>query len=82
MSFRVESSGGHASAVWASRPTARSEHAFSHLIDADLDTALSADILFGRGDPTDPLVARQWRDIGPEALGSGIQLDRFSEISW
>jgi hypothetical protein len=72
---------GQALAVWTSRPTARPAHTSPHLIDADLDAALSGGFLLSRCDPTDPLVAGQRGDIGPEAFGSGIKLDGFSEIS-
>src|SRR5262245_21340631 len=68
-------------AMWTSRPTARPPHASPHLIDADLDAALSGGFLLRRCDPTDPLVACQRGDISPETLGSGITLDGFSEIS-
>jgi hypothetical protein len=71
---------GQALAVWTSRPTARPAHTSPHLIDADLDAALSGGFLLSRCDPTDPLVAGQRGDIGPEVLGSGIKLDGFSEI--
>ena len=66
--------------VRASGPTTRSAHAAAHLINADLDAALSGGFLLGRSDPTDPLVTCQWRDIRPEVLGPGIELDRLSEI--
>jgi len=73
---------GQVSAVRASGPTARPAHASSHLIDADLDAALPGGFLLGRSDPTDPLVSRQRGDIGPNARGSGVKLDGFSEICW
>jgi hypothetical protein len=69
-----------ASAVRASGPTARPAHASLHLIDANLNAALSGGILLGRSNPTDPLVSRQRGYVGPEVLGSGIKLDGFSEI--
>ena len=69
-----------ASAVGASGPTARPAHASPHLIDADLDAAFPGGFLLGRTDPTDPLVPRQWGDIGPEALGSGVGFDRSPEV--
>ena len=74
--------GVHPSAVRASGPTARPAHASLHLIDADLDAALPGGFLLGRSDPTDPLVSRQRGDIGPNARGSGVKLDGFSEICW
>ncbi len=66
--------------MWASWPTARSAHAFSHLIDADLNATLSGGILLGRDDPTDPLVARQWGDISPEPLGIRVGFDGAPEV--
>ena len=74
--------GVHPSAVRASGPTARPAHASPHLIDADLDAAFPRGFLLGRSDPTDPLVSRQRGDIGPNARGSGVKLDGFSEICW
>jgi len=68
--------------VRTSGPTARPAHASLHLIDADLDAALPGGFLLGRSDPTDPLVSRQRGDIGPNARGSGVKLDGFSEICW
>ena len=67
-------------AVRASGPTAWPAHAAAHLINTDLDAALSGGFLFGRGDPTDPLVTRQRGEIGPEPFGSGIELDGLSKI--
>jgi hypothetical protein len=69
-----------ASAVRASGPTARPAHASPHLIDANLNSALSGGFLLGRSDPTDPLVSRQRGYVGPEVLRSGIKFDGFSEI--
>ena len=67
-------------AMWASGPTARPAHATAHLINSNLDAALSGDFLLGRGNPTDPLVTRQRGNVGPKVLGCGIQLDGLSEI--
>ena len=72
--------GEQASAVRASGPTARPAHASAHLIDADLDAAFPSTFFLDRCDPTDPLVSRQWGDIGPEALGSGVGFDRSPEV--
>ena len=67
-------------AMWASGPTARPAHATAHLINSNLDAALSGDFLLGRGDPTDPFVTSQRSNVGPKVLGCGIQLDGLSEI--
>src|SRR5579864_4797294 len=67
-------------AMWASGPTARPAHASPHLINSNLDAALSGRFLLGRGNPTDPLVTRQRGNVGPKVLGYGIQLDSLSEI--
>jgi hypothetical protein len=67
-------------AVWASRPTAWPAHATAHLINSNLDPALSGGFLLGRGDPTDPFVTSQRSNVGPKVLGCGIQLDGLSEI--
>ena len=64
----------------ASGPAARPAHATAHLIDSNLDAALSGRILLGRGDPTDPFVTSQWSKVGPEVPGLGIRLDGLSEI--
>jgi hypothetical protein len=69
-------------AVRASGPTARPAHASAQLIDADLDAALPSLFFLGRRDPTDPFVSRQWGDIGPEALRSGIGFYGFPDICW
>jgi hypothetical protein len=71
---------GQASAVRASGPTARPAHASAQLIDADLDAAFSSLFFLGRCDPTDPLVSRQWGDIRPDALRSGVGFDGFPEV--
>jgi hypothetical protein len=72
--------GGQPSAVRASGPTARPAHASAHLIDSDLDAAFPGLFFLGRCDPTDPFVSRKWRDIGPEALRSGIGFYGCPEI--
>jgi len=74
--------GEHPSAVRASRPTARPAHTSAQLIDADLDAAFPSLCFLGRRDPTDPFVSRQWGDIGPEALRSGIGFYGFPDICW
>ena len=66
--------------MWASGPTARPAHAAAHLVNSNLDAALSGDFLLGRSNPTDPLVTRQRGNVGPKVLGCGIQLDGLSEI--
>ena len=68
------------SAVWASGPTAGPTHASAHLIDSDLDAALPRVVFLGRSDPTDPLVSRQWGNIGPEALGGDVGFDGSAEV--
>lgn len=67
--------------MWASRPTAWPAHAATHFIDADFDAAFSSRVLFGRRDPTYPLIACQRGKVGPKVSGDGIRLDSFSEIS-
>ena len=79
---RGQKGGGHPSAVRASGPTARPAHASAQLIDADLDAALPSLFFLGRRDPTDPFVSRQWSDIDPEALRSGIGFYGFPDICW
>jgi hypothetical protein len=66
--------------VRASGPTARPAHASPQLIDTDLDAAFSRLFFLGRCDPTDPLVSRQWGDIGPNALRSGVGFNGFPEL--
>ena len=70
----------YASTVWAPWPAARPAHAFMHLIHADSDAAFSGGILLGRGDPTNPFVARQRGEIRPETFDGIVQFDRLSEI--
>jgi hypothetical protein len=79
---RGQKRGGQPSAVRASGPTARPAHASAQLIDADLDAALPSLFFLGRRDPTDPFVSRQWGDIRPEALRSGIGFYGFPDICW
>ena len=76
----ADASLGQVSAVRASGPTARPAHASAQLIDADLDAAFSSLFFLGRCDPTDPLVSRQWGDIRPDALRSGVGFDGFPEV--
>src|SRR5579862_4695796 len=71
---------GRSLAMWASGPTARPAHAAAHLINSNLDAALSGHFLLGRGNPTDPLVTRQRGNVGPQVLGCGIEQDGLSEI--
>ncbi len=77
-------SAGHAlrqaSAVRAAGPTARPAHSSTHLIEADLDAAFPCFLFLGRCDPTDPLVSRQRRDVGPEAYRNGVGLDGSPEV--
>src|SRR5689334_20005330 len=70
------------SAMRASGPTAGPSHAFAHLVDADLDAALSRLFFLGRRDPADPLIPRQRGDFGPEALRLGVGFDGSPEIGW
>jgi hypothetical protein len=69
------------SPVRASGPTARPAHASAQFIDTDLDPAFPSLFFLGRCDPTDPLVSRQWGDIGPKAFRIAVGFDSFSEIS-
>jgi hypothetical protein len=55
-------------------------HASPQLIDANFDAAFPSLFLLGRCDPTDPLVSRQWGDIGPEARSSGVGFDGSPEV--
>jgi hypothetical protein len=64
----------------ASGPTAWPAHASAHLVNSNLDAALLGGFLLGRGDPADPLVARQRGNLGPKVPGGGIQLDGLPEI--
>ena len=66
----------------ASRPTARAAFPRRKLLDGALDSASARRFLLGRDDPTDPFVSRQWGDIGPEALRSGIGFYGYPEIYW
>jgi len=49
----------------APSPTARPTLAFAHLIKADGYAAASGFIFLGTGNPTDPLITREGRDIYP-----------------
>ena len=64
----------------ASGPTAWPAHAGVHLINSNLDAALSGSFLFGRSDPTDPLVTCERGEVGPKPRGCGIELDGLSKI--
>ncbi len=64
----------------ASGPAARPAHAAAHLVNSNLDAALSGGFLLGRGDPTDPFVTGQRGNVGPKVPGCGIQLDGLAEI--
>ena len=66
--------------MWASGPAAGPPHAIAHLIDTDLDATFSSRLLLGRSDPADPLVPRQWGDIGPETHGRDIKFYGAAEI--
>jgi hypothetical protein len=72
--------GEQASPVRATGPAARPAHSSAHLIDADLDAALSSLFFLGRRNPADPLVSCQWRDIGPEPLGIGVGFDSHLKV--
>jgi hypothetical protein len=53
-----------------------------HLIETYFDAALSGGFLFCRCDPTDPLVTRERRKVGPKSFSNRIELDGLSEIYW
>ena len=53
------------STVGAAGPTARPAHALAHFIKADCYTAAPGFIFLGGYNPTNPLIAREWRDIFP-----------------
>lgn len=46
-------------------PTAGSALASTHLVEEDFEPAFPSLGLFGRGDPADPFVSRQWSDVFP-----------------
>jgi hypothetical protein len=53
------------SAVGTTRPTTRPAHTLTHFIKTNSYAAASGFILFSGCNPTDPFIARQWRDIRP-----------------
>ena len=80
MPFDIIKRLGQASAVRASRPTARPSYSTAHLIDADFDAAYPGAFFFGRCNPTDPLVSRKRGDFVPDALCGEVGLDGVLEI--
>ena len=65
----------------ATGPTTRPAHPVAHFIQAHGDAAASGGGLLGRGDPTNPLVARQGRDIQPERAHRLVRLQGSAPIS-
>jgi hypothetical protein len=63
--------GERRSAVRAARPAARTAFAFLQLHACTLDVTPARLGLLHRGDPADPLVARQWSDVSQAARASG-----------
>jgi hypothetical protein len=66
----------------ASGPAARTTHTLKHFIKANSYTPLSRFIFFGRRNPANPFVAREWRYISPESFCTRIRVDRFAKIGW
>ncbi len=68
------------SPVRAASPAARPPHAAPHFIEADHD-AMRARLGFFRGcHPTNPFVARKWRDVGPHVFYDRIRVDCCAKI--
>ena len=59
-------------------PTARPTHTLAHFIEADYDPPGPGFIFLGRSHPTDPLVARQGRDICPHISHDSVRLNRLA----
>ena len=78
--FRLVAEAVARSAVRATGPTARPAQALAHLVEADLDAALPGFVFLGRGDPTDPLVPRQGREVQPQPRGVRIGFEGVSEV--
>lgn len=56
-------------------PTAGAAHAFVHFVYAH-DNALGTCLgLFGTGDPTNPFVASQWGNVGPQCARGLVSSD-------
>jgi hypothetical protein len=69
-------------AMGTARPTAWSPHSVTHLINANLDAALSSFGFLSRSNPTDPFVACQWGKCFPKSIRQTIGYDCFLEIIW
>ena len=63
-----------------SGPTARSAHAFSHLIETDLYAAVPGVVFPGGRDPAYPLIACQWRNARPDIRDNRVGRDGFAKV--
>jgi hypothetical protein len=61
-------------------PTAGPAHALAHLVKPDGDTAFSSYVFLSGGDPADPLVARQRRNVRPHLSCNRVRMDCILEI--
>lgn len=70
------------SAVRTTRPAARPAHAFAHLVETCRYAALSRLFFCRRGDPTDPLIARERRNVFPQRECFRIGYERLPQVRW
>jgi len=62
------------------RPATRTAFARLKILDRALDSAAACRLLFGRGDPTNPFVPRQRRQILPSRLRLCFRDERHAEV--
>src|SRR5690606_19951673 len=68
--------------VRAARPAAGPPHALAHLVEPRFDPAPPRRLLLAGGDPADPFVARERRDVQPKRNRGRLGLDRLAKVRW
>jgi hypothetical protein len=65
----------------ATSPTTRPTHTLAHLVEPDSNASVSGTFLLCRGNPADPLIAREGGNIRPDCAYQRVGTDSFSKIN-
>jgi len=69
-------------AMRAARPTTRSPHSITHLINTNFDAALSGFGFLCGTNPTNPFVAGQWSKCFPKGIRQTIGYNCLLKVIW
>lgn len=69
-------------AMHAAWPAAWSAHAFGELRGGSFEAARASLEEFGVFYPTNPLIAREWRDVVPDGENCFVSGEGFAQIGW